>query len=280
MGTDFKKSVTDANGRFHHVTNAYCVDQSIFATAGSANPVLTGISLSRKIAESIIARYTSVASVGDEPGFQTLYSGDFAADGWERVAGGSQNFFDVAGQERPVLGAGVDTRTAATGLLWYSTRTFRNFILKLDWKAYDVEANSGIFLRMPRPVTLDDAFYDSTIEIQIDEHGHDHANAVYGSPLHKTGSVYGVFPARQWAAKVVQPRGTGRSTYWNSCEITLQGANIEVRLNGMLVSKGQFVDLLSVDAPGTGKTKRTEGYIGLQCHTEVVQFRNIRIREL
>jgi hypothetical protein len=280
MGTDFAKSVTDASGRFHHVTNAYCVDQSIFPTAGSANPVLTGIALSRKIATSIIERYSSVEFAGGEPGFQTLYSGNFAADGWAVVPGGSQAFFDVPGETHPLLGAGVDSSAPALGVIWYSTRMFRDFILRLDWKAYDIEANSGIFLRMPQPAVLDSAFYDSSIEVQIDEQGYDHENAVYGSPLHKTGSVYGVFPARLWAAKVVQPRGSGRSTCWNSYEITLQGGNIEVRLNGRLVSKGQFPNLLSAVAPSAGKTKRDEGYIGLQCHTEVVQFRNIRIKEL
>jgi hypothetical protein len=209
-----------------------------------------------------------------------LYSGNFATEGWQVVPGGSQNFFDVAGQTQPVLGAGVDTKAPALGVIWYTARTFRDFILRLDWKAYDVDANAGIFLRMPQPVVLDAGFYDSTIEVQIDEHGYDDGNAVYGSPLHKTGSVYGVFPARLWAAKVVQPRESGKSTYWNSCEITLQGGDIEVKLNGLLVCKGQFPNLLSVGAPTVGKTKRDEGYIGLQCHTEVVQFRNIRIQEL
>jgi choline dehydrogenase-like flavoprotein/nitrite reductase/ring-hydroxylating ferredoxin subunit len=280
MGTDFVKSVTDANGRFHHVTNAYCVDQSIFPTAGSANPALTGIALSRKIAQSIIDRFASVDLVANEPGFQTLYGGNYAADGWNTVPGGSRNFFDVSGEAFPVLGAGVDTKTPALGLIWYATKMFSDFILRLDWKAYDNEANSGIFLRMPQPVVLDAGFYDSSIEVQIDEHGYDVENAVYGSPLHKTGAVYGVFPARLWAAKVVQPRDAGKSTFWNSCEITLQGGSIEVRLNGLLVSQGQLSNLLSADAPSAGKTKREEGYIGLQCHTEVVQFRNIRIKEL
>jgi hypothetical protein len=230
MGTDYAKSVTDVNGRFHHVTNAYCVDQSIFPTAGSANPALTGIALSRKIAQSIIERYTSVKFPGNEPGFQNLYGGNFDTDGWETVPGGSQAFFDVSSETYPILGAGLDTKMPALGVIWYSTRMFRDFILRLDWKAYDIEANSGIFLRMPQPVVLDAGFYDSTIEIQIDEQGYDHENAVYGSPLHKTGSVYGVFPARLWAAKVVQPRDAGKSTYWNSYEIKLQGGNIEVRL--------------------------------------------------
>jgi hypothetical protein len=280
MGTDFAKSVTDANGRSHHVSNAYCVDQSIFPTVGSANPALTGMALSRKISRSIIDRYSSAEFLGNEAGFQTLYSGNFDSNGWTIVPGGSQNFFDVSGEAYPVLGAGVDTKTPALGVLWYSTGMFSDFILRLDWRAYDNEANSGIFLRMPQPVVLDAAFYDSSIEVQIDEQGYDHENAVYGSPLHKTGAVYEVFPARLWAAKVVQPRDAGKSTFWNSCEIRLQGASIEVSLNGLPVSQGQFPNLLSADAPAVGKTKRDEGYIGLQCHTEVVQFRNIRIKEL
>jgi GMC oxidoreductase len=53
MGDDPAKSVTDANGRFHHVANAYCIDQALFPTAGSANPVLTGLTLTRKIAEHL-----------------------------------------------------------------------------------------------------------------------------------------------------------------------------------------------------------------------------------
>jgi choline dehydrogenase-like flavoprotein len=280
MGTDCTKSVTDVNGRFHHVTNAYCIDQSIFPTAGSANPVLTGISLSRKIAQSIIQRFASVETSPAEAGYTSLYAGNFVADGWQTMPGGSQNFFDVADPLEKVLGAGVDNQLPALGLLWYSVKTFKDFILRLDWRAYDVAANSGIFLRMPAPVALDAALYGSTIEVQIDEHGYDNANQVHGSPVHKTGAVYGVFPARLWAAKVVQPRGSGRSTFWNSCEIKLQGASIEVKVNGLLVSSGVFANLLSFNAPSVGKTKREEGFLGLQCHTEVVQFRNIRIREL
>jgi choline dehydrogenase-like flavoprotein/Rieske Fe-S protein len=280
LGTDFAKSVTDVNGRFHHVTNAYCVDQSIFPTAGSANPVLTGIALSRKIARSIVERFESAAYAAAEPGYVPLYHGDLAADGWTAFPGGSANFFDVAEAQHPVLGAGVDGTTPATGVLWYSNRAFRDFVLRLDWKAYDIAANSGVFLRMPQPAALDDAFYGSTIEVQIDERGHDHRNGIYGSPLHKTGAVYDAFPARSWAAKVVPPRGSGRATFWNALEITLQGGRIEVRLNGQLVSAGEFANLLPFAAPAAGNRKRSEGYIGLQCHTEVVQFRSIRIREL
>jgi choline dehydrogenase-like flavoprotein len=53
MGDDPATSVTDSNGRFHHVANAYCVDQALFPSVGSANPALTGLTLTRKIAEHI-----------------------------------------------------------------------------------------------------------------------------------------------------------------------------------------------------------------------------------
>jgi choline dehydrogenase-like flavoprotein len=53
MGDDPATSVTDSNGRFHHVANAYCVDQALFPFVGSANPTLTGLTLTRKIAEHI-----------------------------------------------------------------------------------------------------------------------------------------------------------------------------------------------------------------------------------
>jgi GMC oxidoreductase len=53
MGEDPANSVTDLDGRFHHISNAYVCDQSLFPTVGSVNPVLTGLSLARKVAEHI-----------------------------------------------------------------------------------------------------------------------------------------------------------------------------------------------------------------------------------
>ena len=280
MGTDYTKSVTDANGRFHHVSNAYCVDQSIFPTVGSANPVPTGLTLSRKIVRSIIERYTSQEVSSEEEGFETLYRGNFKANGWEIAESGSKNFFDVLNQRLPVLGAGVgDINNVGLGVLLFTRKKYKNFILKLEWKAFDIEANSGIFLRTPEPTSLDDSFYNSSIEIQIDERGYDFPNNIYGSPLHKTGAVYEVFPAQRWAAKVLSSR-TDNTSYWNSYEIRVEGNKIEVKLNNQLVSAGTFPELLGFADPSDGKKKRSEGFIGLQCHTGVVQFRNIRIKEL
>ena len=58
MGTNPASSVTDTNGRFHHVANAFCADQSLFVTVGSVNPTLTGLVLARKVAEAAVALAT------------------------------------------------------------------------------------------------------------------------------------------------------------------------------------------------------------------------------
>lgn len=53
MGNDASASVTNAVGRFHHITNAYACDQSIFPAVGSVNPVLTGLTLVRQLTEHL-----------------------------------------------------------------------------------------------------------------------------------------------------------------------------------------------------------------------------------
>jgi choline dehydrogenase-like flavoprotein len=58
MGTNPQNSVTDTNGRFHNVANAFCADQSLFVTVGSVNPTLTGLVLSRKVAQAAVALAT------------------------------------------------------------------------------------------------------------------------------------------------------------------------------------------------------------------------------
>jgi choline dehydrogenase-like flavoprotein len=53
MGDSPAASVTNALGRFHHVANAYACDQSLFPAVGSVNPVLTGLTLAKRIAEAV-----------------------------------------------------------------------------------------------------------------------------------------------------------------------------------------------------------------------------------
>jgi hypothetical protein len=61
MGANPATSVTDPNGRFHHVGNAFCADQSLFTTVGSVNPTLTGLVLAHKVAQAAVALATGGA---------------------------------------------------------------------------------------------------------------------------------------------------------------------------------------------------------------------------
>jgi hypothetical protein len=53
MGDDSTTSVTDAIGRFHHIQNAYACDQALFPTVGSVNPVLTGLTLAKRLVDHL-----------------------------------------------------------------------------------------------------------------------------------------------------------------------------------------------------------------------------------
>lgn len=276
MGDDPAASVTDASGHFHHIANAACVDQAIFPTVGSANPVLTGLCLSRKAAETIVARHVGEAEPTAEEiaaeealGFEFLLRGANAAR-WTsnaaRLAAGrpalieNGTILEVHGEE----GLGV--------LFYDDPNPFQDFELRLQWKAFlapgadGATANSGVFLRAPRPPeALDDAgFYDRAIEIQIDDTGYDAARRRFRSALHRTGAVYKHAPARCRAQKV--PSRDGEPGAWNEYRITARGRDVRVELNGRLASEGR------VPAGLAGG-----GFIGLQYHTGKVQFRAIRV---
>ncbi len=74
MGTDPASSVTDPTGRVHGVANVWCAGGSLFPTSGCANPTLTIVALSIRMAEHLRAALgggaaASVgAGAGDTPG--------------------------------------------------------------------------------------------------------------------------------------------------------------------------------------------------------------------
>jgi hypothetical protein len=266
MGDNPSNSVTDVHGRFHHISNAYCCDQALFPTAGSANPVPTGLALARKIARGITSRFTNSPNLTElEPGFKLLYKDNF--NDWSMAD--ARNFFPVGGKPT-TIGAGIDNLNVMLGVFWYPLQKFRNFELRLQWRTFSPFANGGVFLRAPQPdgnLLAAGGFYEQTLEVQIDETGFEPQANIFGSPTHRTGALYGRLPANRWAARTVSQRDQD-DTFWNDYAIRIQGPNIEIRLNDELVCSGPH------NAP------LFEGYIGFQCHTEVVQYRNIRIKEL
>lgn len=144
------------------------------------------------------------------------------------------------------------------GLLWYSVKKYKDFILELDYKCEDKHTNSGIFLRVPDIPTSDDYIYHS-FEIQINDSG---------EGIHKTSAVYDAEPPRVDAFK--------EPDEWNHLKITFKSNHIKVELNNITV--------IDWDAEPRGKVRdfADEGYIGLQNHDSQspIYFRNIFVKEL
>jgi Domain of Unknown Function (DUF1080) len=68
------------------------------------------------------------------------------------------------------------------GLLWYSEKEYKNFILKLDWKVSDEGDNSGVFVRFPNPGDNPNIAVREGYEVQIDNMADDR--------IHQTGAIY------------------------------------------------------------------------------------------
>lgn len=243
MGTDANTSVTNLDGRFHHLANAYVAGPALFPTLGSANPSLTALAIARRTASIIVTQ-----SLGAEPGFQPLGSGGLA--GWKMIGAG--NFIE--------LGGNIIESVGGIGLLWFTQKQFKNFILRADWQAFDQADNSGIFFRFPDPGTDLNIPINQGYEVQIDNTGRNPEAGTFSDPLHNTGAIYKLAPSQAVPA-------IGK---WHTFEIEANGATLTVRLDGQQVSQLQ-------NAP-----RSPQGYIGLQNHHvgSRVQFTRLRIKEL
>ena len=153
---------------------------------------------------------------------------------------------------------GVLKSQGGMGLLWYSVKKWRDFVLDFEFKCAQKNTNSGIFFRIPELPTSDDYIYHS-FELQIYD---------AGDGIHKTGAIYDAEAPIMDASK---PTGE-----WNHMTITCQGKRVRIELNGV-----QVVDWV-MEPRGKIKDFAAEGYIGLQNHDSIspVYFRNIFAKEI
>jgi choline dehydrogenase-like flavoprotein len=255
MGDNPAASVTDGNARFHDVTNAHALGPALQPTVGSPNPMLTSIALGRRLANHLVP----VAPIPAE-GPRSLFNGQ-NLDGWELAGQGS--FVVTGGVLRAVPGGDL-------GLLWCTTPTPRDFVLRCEWRLAQADDNSGVFVRFPNPNSKG---YNNTayvavhfgFEVQIDETG-----APDGANQYRTGAIYGE-PNQAFNLQPALPVGQ-----WNAYEIRVQGQTYTVQLNGTQVT--QFNN----PHAGRGLPSRPDAssFIGLQAHTGNVAFRNIELQAL
>jgi len=200
--------------------------------------------------------YQVDAAEPDGDGFVSLFDGK-TLDGWQGAVKGYQ------------AKDGVLVTKPGTGGNLYTKDEYGDFILRFEFKL-SPNANSGIGLRAP---LQGDAAYVGMESQVLDDSGSQFQSL---HPYQYHGSIYGVVPAKRGHLKPVGE--------WNQEEITCQGRNVKVVLNGNTI-----VDMdIDQAAPG-GKTidgkhhpglQRTKGHIGLLGHGSPVEFRNLRIKPL
>ena len=227
-------------------------------------------------------------------GFVSLFNG-YDLEGWE----GATEMYGVDPAEPGVLQCFPDRKdklpNGARGDL-YTAKEYRNFILRFEFMM-PKNGNNGLGIRM---VPDKDAAYWGMCELQLlDDGGSSYYDAVAKKdklkPYQYTGSIYGIVPSlRDNDGKQIwgkEKNFTGGGSYvrkpgmWNFEEVKVIGSEIEVYLNGYLITKG---DVSQFKGDGTDTPDGKEhpglhnerGRIGWLGHGHNVKWKNIRIKEL
>jgi hypothetical protein len=269
MGTDPTLSVSDPNGRLHHTDNLYAAGPCLFPSIGSPNPMLTGIAMARRTGDHIISPPAFIADAG----FEALFDGTNLGD-WKMSTIRNQPGRDNPGRFLLRRGALEAQPGTDLGLLWLSRPTPPRYVLRLQWMMTAPDDNSGVFVAFPHPEQQN---YDNTawvgvnfgFEIQIDEQARPD-----GADIHRTGAIYS-FKGATDGPLIVHPVGE-----WNDYEITVDGADFTVALNGQVVNRFHFTGDPQSPQRGLPSTPHEPRFIGLQTHTGVVRFRRIQWKAL
>ena len=171
-----------------------------------------------------------------DEGFTRLFNGK-TLDGWHLENGA-----------RFVVEDGVIKHRGGLGWL-RSDKQYSDFVLRLEFRFLKPKQDGGVFLR-------------------ANTDGNNWPTRKYEVQIENTERMAKIFGTKhdvdiELTQKVLKPTGE-----WNEYQITIKGANVEVRLNGKVVSKSD----------NAGELKR--GYIGLQGENGLHEYRNFRIKEL
>jgi hypothetical protein len=198
------------------------------------------------------------SSIESNEGFATLFNGK-SLEGW--IVEGTKTYKD-GDVEKPVW-------TVQDGLIHCAGKGFG--FLRYDEKLSDFElrleyrqkpnSNTGIGIRYEKFTgAVNTRPSRAGYEIQLLDDGHKPPDD------HSTGSLYRYVAPKTSAAK---PAGQ-----WNEISIQCVGPKIKIVLNGQVV---QDVDQREIKAIAK---KPLEGYISVQNHGGVVDFRDIKLKNL
>lgn len=192
----------------------------------------------------------------------TLLAGSSGESGFKQIFNGKDlTGWHVMGHQDWHVGHGILWTEGQGGWL-RSDKTYADFVWRLEYRTTK-DANSGIFLRSAE--AGNPAFTGMEIQVLDDA----------GKPadVHSSGSIYGASAPQLNAAR---PAGE-----WNQVEISCLGRHVTINLNGHKVQEVNLDDPRFQHAQERPLSKvPNAGYIGLQSHTNRVEFRNLRIKVL
>ncbi|MGA8624140.1 MAG: DUF1080 domain-containing protein [Pseudolabrys sp.] len=176
-------------------------------------------------------------AVSQEAGWITLFDGK-SLDGWDQVGESNWRVEDGA--------IVVDKMAGKEAGYLVSKKPFKNFIVRVEFWPSD-DANSGIYFRCLDPKKITDrTCYEANIFDQRQD------------PSYGTGAI------TRYVEVNPMPKAGGK---WNTYEVTANGRDITVVLNGQMTAKlrnGMF----------------DEGPIVLQHGAGGIKFRKIEVRPL
>ena len=150
----------------------------------------------------------------------------------------------------------------------YTKKEYSDFDFRFEFKLTS-GANNGLGIRAPLE---GDAAYVG-MELQILDNTAPEYKDLHPYQYH--GSVYGVVPAKRGYLKPVGE--------WNDEEVIAKGPRIKVILNGTVINDADITEARekgAMDGRQHPGLKRDKGHIGFLGHGSVVQFRNIRVKDL
>ena len=147
-------------------------------------------------------------------------------------------------------------------------RMYQNFVMEVEWRHMVPKGNAGIFV-WADDITSKGVPFHRGIEVQVLENA-------YGQSQHHT--THGdIFPIHGATMTPVNGRGGGRafpteerskpSPEWNHYRIECNDGKISLAVNGKLVTQG-------------AEANPSKGYICIESEGGVVNYRNMKIKEL
>ena len=189
-----------------------------------------------------------------ELGYESLFNGDDLT-GWE----GAGQSADVCWKVED----GAITCTGEKGPWLRSKAEYGDFNFRFDYMV-SPGGNSGIYVRVPKNGNHhrdDESKPPAGFEIQVlDDSAEKYAKL---KPYQYCGSLYDICGSSEHVGR--------KPGEWNTLEINCQGQNVTTIHNGVKIVE------VTPDSHPLINLRMLKGYLGLQNHSTVVRFRNLRI---